>query len=170
MDKSQNRGNSLRADKLSRDIAKMLVKKKQTLSVCESCTGGMLGEIITRVPGSSKYFLGGIIAYSDDIKRQVVGIKPGLLKKSGAVSPQVARAMAQGVRRIFKSDIGVSITGIAGPSGGSREKPIGLVYIGLAYKRNIFVKKFVLAGGRDRIRKRTCKEALSLVRCSIQSR
>lgn len=157
-------------DKLSHDIAKILVKKKQTLSVCESCTGGMFGEIITRIPGSSRYFLGGIIAYSDAIKRQLVGIKPGLLRKSGAVSPEVARAMAQGVRRLFKSDIGVGITGIAGPSGGSRKKPVGLVYISLSFKRSVLIKKLVLAGGRDRIRKRACREALSLLRSSLQVR
>jgi nicotinamide-nucleotide amidase len=157
-------------DKFLRDIAKILVKKKQTLSVCESCTGGMLGEIITRVPGSSKYFLGGMIAYSDVIKKRLVGIKPGLLKKSGAVSPEVARAMAQGVRRVFKSDIGMGITGIAGPSGGSKKKPVGLVYISLSFKRSVLIKKLELAGGRDQIRKRACKEALSLLRSSIQVR
>ncbi len=157
-------------DRLPYDIGKILVKKKLTVSVCESCTGGMLGKIITQAPGSSKYFLGGIIAYSDDIKRKLIGIKPELLKKHGAVSLEVARKMARGVRRVFKSDIGIGITGIAGPSGGTRKKPVGLVYISLSCKRSVFVKRLMLTGGRDKIRKRACKEALSLLKCSIQLR
>ena len=156
--------------KASQKIGRLLIRKKLTISICESCTGGMLGSIITSIPGSSKYFLGGIIAYSDDFKRKLVGIKPELLKKRGAVSPEVARAMAQGVRRVFKSDIGVGVTGIAGPSGGSRKKPVGLVYISLSYKRSVFIKRLMLAGGRDQIRKRACKETLSLLKCSIQLR
>jgi len=156
-------------NKSSQGIRSILVKKRLTLSVCESCTGGMLGSIITHVPGSSKYFLGGIIAYSNDIKRRIVGVPSYVLKKYGAVSPEVAGKMAQGVRRVFKSDIGIGITGIAGPSGGSRKKPVGLVYISLSYKKSILVKKLLLKGGRDQIRKRVCKEALSLLKCSLQS-
>ncbi len=154
-------------NKLSHTIGKILVKKKLTLSVCESCTGGMLGSIITQVPGCSRYFLGGIIAYSNEIKSRSVGVKSGMLKKYGAVSPEVARKMAQGVRRVFKSDIGIGITGIAGPSGGSKKKPVGLVYICLSYKRGIFVKEFSFKGNRDLIRKKACKAALFLLRCSV---
>ncbi len=155
--------------KLSQEIGSVLRKKRLTLSVCESCTGGMLGSIITRVPGSSKYFLGGIIAYSNDSKRRIVGVQSNELKQYGAVSPEVAGKMAQGVQSVFKSDIGIGITGIAGPSGGSKKKPVGLVYISLSSKKRILVKKLLLKGSRDQIRRRVCEKALSLLICSLQS-
>lgn len=154
---------------LSQEIGSILPKKRLTLSVCESCTGGMLGSIITQIPGSSKYFLGGIIAYSNDSKKRIVGVRSNVLKQYGAVSPEVAAEMAQGVQKVFKSDIGIGITGIAGPSGGSKKKPVGLVYISLFTKKRILIKKLLLQGSRDQIRKRVCEEALSLVKCSVQS-
>ena len=153
----------------SQEIGSILVKKSFTLSVCESCTGGMLASIITQVPGSSKYFLGGIIAYSNAIKRRIVGVQSNVLKKFGAVSPEVARKMAQGVQRTFKSDIGIGITGIAGPTGGSKKKPVGLVYISLSFKKHVLIRKHLFRGDRDQIRKRACNEALSLLKCSLQS-
>ncbi len=150
-------------NKLSRDIGSTLVKKKLTLSVCESCTGGMLGSIVTQVTGSSKYFLGGVIAYSNEIKRKIVGVRSETLKKYGAVSAEVAREMAQAVRKKFRSDIGIGITGIAGPSGGSKEKPVGLVYISLSYKKIVFIKRLLFKGNRDQIRRKACNEALMLL-------
>lgn len=144
-------------------IAKILTRKKLTISVCESCTGGMLGSIITQVPGSSQYFSGGIIAYSNEVKQKTVGVKPATLRKYGSVSAEVVREMAQGVRKRFKSDIGIGITGIAGPSGGSKKKPVGLVFISLSYNKMIFVEKYLFKGNRDRIRKKACKQALVLL-------
>jgi len=149
--------------KLQKNIAESLTKKKLSLSVCESCTGGMLGSIITSEPGSSKYFCGGVIAYSNEVKQRVVGVRQAMLKKYGAVSAEVAREMAQGVRKRFKSDIGIGITGIAGPSGGSKRKPVGLVFISLSYNKMIFVEKYLFKGNRDRIRKKACKQALVLL-------
>ena len=149
---------------LAKIIGKLLTKKQMTLTVCESCTGGMLGSIITSTPGSSRYFVGGIIAYSDFIKKKIVGVKGSTLKRSGAVSAEVAKEMALGVRRKMMSDIGIGITGIAGPTGGSREKPVGLVYIGVAMKRKVFARRFLFEGGRQTIRKSACIEALGLLK------
>jgi nicotinamide-nucleotide amidase len=152
---------------LSKTIGKLLTKKKLTLSICESCTGGMLGEIITTVPGSSKYFVGGIIAYSDKVKRTCSTVRTATLEQYGAVSAEVAQEMATGVRKKLKTDIGMSITGIAGPTGGTKKKPVGLVYIALLSKRNSIVKHFFFTGMRETVRKKACREALSLLHRSL---
>jgi PncC family amidohydrolase len=155
-------------NKLSKSIAKILLKKKLTLSICESCTGGMLGSIITSVPGSSKYFRGGIIAYSNEVKRKIVGVKPDTLRKYGAVSAIVAQEMAKGVRQKLKTAIGIGITGIAGPKGGSKKKPVGLVYIAISQKRRIIVRRHQFKGNREKVRKRACEEALSLLKYFVK--
>lgn len=152
----------MNAARLSRAIGKLLTKKRMTVSVCESCTGGMLGSIITQTPGSSEYFVGGVIAYADRIKR-LVGVQAAILKKDGAVSDSAARAMAQGVRRTVKTDIGVSITGIAGPTGGSKTKPVGLVYFGLATATSCRVEHEKFRGSRSTIRKNACLHALEML-------
>jgi PncC family amidohydrolase len=123
----------------------------------------MLGALITSIPGSSEYFVGGILAYSDGIKKRIVGVKARTIRQYGAVSTQVAREMALAVKKRMASHIGIGITGIAGPSGGSKEKPIGLVFIGLAMKRRIVVRKFFFKGGREAIRRSACKQALMLL-------
>jgi len=152
---------------LSTKIGKLLRKKKLSLAICESCTGGMLGSVITSIPGSSKYFSGGIIAYSNDAKTGIVGVREDTLKKYGAVSAEVAVEMAKGVHKKLKSDIGIGITGIAGPTGSSKKKPVGLVYIAISQRRKITVKCFLFKGNRDAIRKKACKEALFLLNSSI---
>ena len=123
----------------------------------------MLASIMTGKPGSSKYFCGGVIAYSNEVKQRIVGVRQATLRRFGGVSAEVAREMAQGVRKKFKADIGVSITGIAGPSGGSKKKPVGLVFIGLSYNKMIFIEKYLFKGNRDRIRKKACKRALAFL-------
>ncbi|MGB9721586.1 MAG: CinA family protein [bacterium] len=140
--------------------SKWLSRVGQTLGICESCTGGMLSSMITSIPGSSNYFKGGIVAYSNEIKEKIVGVKSITLKKFGAVSGQTAKEMARKVRYITKSDIGVSITGIAGPGGGTKEKPVGLVYIAVADKVNVLVYKFQFSGNREQIRRKACANAL----------
>jgi PncC family amidohydrolase len=155
-------------NKLALLTGRLLLKKRLTLSLCESCTGGMLGAIITGIPGSSKYFEGGIIAYSNEIKKRIAGVKTVTLKKFGAVSTQTAREMAKGVRRIMKTDIGISITGIAGPGGGTRAKPVGLVFIAFASKNTTSIHKFKFSGSRENIRKKTCISALKLLIRFIQ--
>jgi PncC family amidohydrolase len=154
----------MKLNDLSKSVGKLLTKKKLTISICESCTGGMLGSIITSIPGSSKYFRGGIIAYSNEVKIKIVGVNPVTLRKYGAVSAIVAEEMAKGVRKKLKTDVGIGITGIAGPGGGTKEKPVGLVYICLIFKRKRFIKRLLLKGNRKKVREKSCEEALSLLR------
>jgi PncC family amidohydrolase len=151
-------------NKLLNQIAKILIKKKLSLSVCESCTGGMLGTLITGEPGSSKYFCGGVIAYSDEVKQRVVGVRRATLRKYGAVSAEVAREMAQGVLERLKADISISITGIAGPTGGTKKKPVGLVYLCVATRQHVSVENRVFKGSRNQIRREACTEVLRLLK------
>lgn len=150
--------------KLLNDIAGSLIKKKLSLSVCESCTGGMLGTLITSEPGSSKYFCGGVIAYSDEVKQRVVGVRQATLRKYGAVSAEVAREMAQGVLKRFRANISISITGIAGPTGGTKKKPVGLVYLCVATRQHVSVENRVFKGSRNQIRREACDKALRLLK------
>lgn len=151
-------------------VGRLLAAQHLTLSVCESCTAGALGAAITQVPGSSQYFLGGVIAYADAIKTSVVGVAPSLLRRSGAVSAAAARAMALGVRRLVGSDTAVAITGIAGPAGGSRRKPVGTAYIAVAVRKRITVRHYAFRGGRQTIRKSAVRAALVLLRQMLRER
>ncbi len=135
-----------------------------SLSVAESCTGGLLAERITSVPGSSKYFIGGLIAYSNDVKMKALGVEPVLLLEHGAVSAPVAEAMAEGVRSRAETDFALAITGIAGPDGGTDEKPVGTVFIALASEVKIEHRKLQLPGDRQLIRWRASQAALDLLR------
>lgn len=144
-------------------IGDLLRKKHLTLAVAESCTGGLIGSRITDVPGSSDYFLGGIIAYSNDVKIDTLGVPKKTIEKYGAVSAQTAKAMAQGVRKITGASIGISATGIAGPGGGTKTKPVGLVYLGIAEGRGVKAFKFQMPGTRDLIKRRTSEAALYLL-------
>lgn len=145
-------------------VGKMLKDKGKTLSVAESCTGGLIAAKITNISGSSDYFERGVVSYSNQAKMEILGVPKELLDKFGAVSPEVALAMAQGVRKISKTDLGLSVTGIAGPSGGTKEKPVGLIYIGLADSQKSWVEKFLF--GQDRMinRERASQAALNMVR------
>jgi nicotinamide-nucleotide amidase len=145
-------------------VGRQLRESGRTLAVAESCTAGMLGMQITRVPGSSDYFLGGILCYSNDAKTELCGVPADLLQKYGAVSAEVAEALAQGVRSSLHSSIGLSITGIAGPGGGSFEKPVGLVYIGVSDGKHIESRHRVMPGDRESIRERSTYLALSWLR------
>ena len=124
-------------------VSDLLIKHKLSLSIAESCTGGLISKKITDISGSSSYFKGSVIAYSNNIKKEILGVSVNLLDKYGAVSKEVAIEMCNNVAMHFKTDIGLSITGISGPSGGSKDKPIGLYYIGLFFKGEIIAKKFV---------------------------
>ena len=124
-------------------IGPLLLKSKLTLATAESCTGGLIGHRLTEVPGSSEYFLGGVIAYSNEVKERVLGVKPETLEKHGAVSAETAGEMARGARRVLGTDIAVSATGIAGPGGATADKPIGLTYIALATANDERVERFV---------------------------
>jgi PncC family amidohydrolase len=119
-----------------------------TVALAESCTGGLVATTLTTVPGSSGYFLGGVVSYSDAAKRDLLGVDPAVLAAHGAVSAQVARAMAEGARARFGASIAASVTGIAGPDGGSVEKPVGLTYVGVADEAGVDVRRAVWRGDR----------------------
>ncbi|MDQ2937021.1 MAG: competence/damage-inducible protein A [Acidobacteriota bacterium] len=135
-----------------------------TLAVAESCTGGLVAQRLTEVPGSSKYFIEGAVTYSNEAKTRTLGVEPALLLEHGAVSAPVAEAMAEGIRQRARTDFGLSVTGIAGPGGGSEEKPVGLVYIALADDIKIKHRKLQIPGDRQLVRWRSSQAALDLLR------
>ncbi len=148
---------------LAEQAGRLLLERGLTLAVAESCTGGGFGDAITDIPGSSTYFLGGVIAYSNGVKEALLGIGHALLEEKGAVSPEVARAMAEGVRRLIGADIGLGITGIAGPSGGTASKPVGLVYIGLATAEGSRAERFLWSGDRRANKQASLRAALEML-------
>jgi nicotinamide-nucleotide amidase len=145
-------------------VGEVLLQKKLTLSVAESCTGGLVGNLLTNVPGSSGYFLGGVIVYSNQAKMDLLGVSKQTLDTYGAVSDPIAREMAAGVRRELKADLGLAVTGIAGPEGGTKEKPVGTVYIGLAFKDETFSGKYRFWGKREQNKMNSAVMALDWVR------
>jgi len=149
---------------MAEEVGRLLKRRKWTVSVAESCTGGLVGHLLTSVPGSSSYFLGGIISYDNRIKIDTLGVKPGTLKSAGAVSNQTVREMAQGVRHRLKTDLGIAVSGIAGPEGGSREKPVGTVHLGLATVEETFVKEYRFMGNRQQIKRVSAMMALDWLR------
>jgi len=138
-------------DELEAIVGEKLLQTKLHLGVAESCTGGLLSHRITRVPGSSRYFLGGAVAYANGLKERLLGVRPATLERCGAVSSDAAAAMAAGVRDRCGADIGLSITGIAGPAGGTEEKPVGTVFIGISSSKAESVDLFNFSGDRNRI-------------------
>ncbi len=150
-------------------VGAMLRRCGQTLATAESCTGGLIGERITDVPGASEYFLGGGVCYANDVKRDVLGVGQGLLDEHGAVSEPVAAAMAAGCRERLGSDWAISTTGIAGPAGGTENKPVGLVYIALAGPAGTDVHRHVFPGTRTFIRRRAALAALNYLRLALRA-
>lgn len=155
-------------ERIEEIIGRILRKRRLTIATAESCTGGLLGDLITSVPGSSDYFIGGVIAYNNRIKQLVCGVKKETLKRFGAVSKETVEEMARDIRKRFKTDIGVSISGIAGPGGGTREKPIGLVYIGISYKRKTYGVKNRFYGTREMIKRQSAIAVLELIRREVR--
>ncbi|MBN1269093.1 MAG: competence/damage-inducible protein A [Kiritimatiellae bacterium] len=145
-------------------VGRLLAERRHTLAAAESCTGGMLGQLITSVSGSSDYYVGGVVAYSNDVKIMALDVDAGTLAKRGAVSADVAMEMAAGVRKRLHAHYGIGITGIAGPAGGTPEKPVGLVYICVADAGRTCVQEFHFTGGRERIREWSCQAALDMLR------
>ena len=135
-----------------------------TLATAESCTGGMVATRLTSVPGSSDVFLGGVVAYANEVKEAELGVDPALLERHGAVSPEVAAAMASGARERLGADVAVSVTGIAGPGGGTEEKPVGLVYVHASGPGGERSAELNVPGEREQIRRRATAAALHLVR------
>lgn len=134
-----------------------------SVSVAESCTGGLLGAKLTSIPGISSIFKGGIIAYSNEIKEKILSVKEETLRVNGAVSSQTAKEMAYGVRRLFNTTIGISITGIAGPSGGTPEKPVGTVWLGISSENQLEAKLYNFYGIREQIREKSVEAAIKML-------
>ncbi len=134
-----------------------------TVSTAESCTGGMIASAITNVSGSSGFFGMGVVTYSNEAKMKLIGVKSKTLEKYGSVSEHTAKEMAEGILKLSNSDISVAVTGIAGPTGGTAEKPVGLVYIGVAGKYGTLSFKNNFDGNRDEVRKQTVERAFELV-------
>ena len=145
-------------------VARVLTENRATIAVAESCTGGLLAERLTNIPGSSSYFLGGVVCYSNELKSALVDVPAELIESKGAVSPDVALALADGIRKRTGATIGVGVTGIAGPGGGTPEKPVGLVHIGIADERGPRERRFQFPGDRERIRMHASQTALDSVR------
>ena len=148
------------------DIAKLaekLKERKLTLSIAESCTGGMISSMLTELPGASEFFHGSAVTYSNDSKIDILNVDPETLKEYGAVSKETAKEMAIGARDVFKSDISVSVTGIAGPSGGSESKPLGLVFIAVLYGDRVKVTENRFKGSRNDIRTAASETVIAAV-------
>lgn len=149
---------------LADEVGRLLRSRSLTIAVAESCTGGRLGDLITDVPGSSDYFLGGIVSYSNAAKEGLLGVSPDVLRSKGAVSEEVAIQMASGARSRLNSEIGVGITGIAGPSGGTAAKPVGLVHIAVSSSQATVCRRHVFAGSRAEVKQQAAEKALEMVK------
>jgi len=154
-------------ESIEQTVGRLLKENHATVSVAESCTGGLIGQRLTAISGSSVYMRGGVIAYHNDIKADLLGVDRTVLESHGAVSEQVAGMMAAGVRSITGSDYGLSVTGIAGPDGGTAEKPVGLVFIAVAGRSAVEVRQLNLGGGRETIREASATMAMDLLRRCI---
>jgi nicotinamide-nucleotide amidase len=159
---------STKGESLEEIVGMYLVMRQKTLAVAESCTGGLLSERLTQIPGSSNYYLGGAVCYSNELKTRLAGVPPNLIEENGAVSKPVALALAEGIRKRTGASIGVGITGIAGPGGSSAEKPVGQVFIALADERGTQVREFRFPGDRERIRFWSTQAALEMLRRRIR--
>lgn len=160
---------STRGESLEEVVGMFLVMKRKTVAVAESCTGGFLSERLTRTPGSSNFFAGGAVCYSNELKTKLAGVPPSLIETHGAVSKPTAQALAEGIRNRAAASLGVGITGIAGPGGGTPEKPVGLVYIALADERGTEVREFRFPGSRERIRQWASQAALEMIRRRLRT-
>jgi nicotinamide-nucleotide amidase len=150
-------------------IHKFLLKNKKTIAVAESCTGGLVSTLLTQIPGSSKFFILGVIAYNNKVKSNLLNVPPLLFAKKGAVSDEVAQKMSQGVRKLAKTDFAISITGIAGPTGGTPAKPVGTVFIAASNKNKTISRKFNFKGNRSTIRKKAALQSLRLLKSILKA-
>ena len=157
------------SDKLEEVVANLLIKNKVTIATAESCTAGLLSARLTDVSGSSKYFNGGIVCYSNELKHDLVNVKQKTLDRYGAVSEETARELAVNIAKKLKSEIGISITGIAGPDGGTEKKPVGLVFVGISYRNNVYIKKYNLTPNRNINRELTVILCLNEIRKILEN-
>ena len=152
---------------LEERVGQLLIGRKQTLALAESCTGGLISRRITSIAGSSAYYLGGATSYANDVKIKLLGVRPATLEKHGAVSQETALEMSRGIRERIGADFGLSVTGIAGPSGGTPEKPVGTVWISIAQAKNHEARLFQFHGDRERIIRGTSQAALNWLRLGL---
>jgi nicotinamide-nucleotide amidase len=150
--------------KLEKVVGELLVEKKATLSLAESCTGGKIAHLLTSVPGSSRYFMGSVVAYSNKVKEKMLGVSPQSIEMYGTVSRQVVSEMAAGALKHFGTDYSVATSGIAGPDGGTKEKPVGLVWIAAASRDRVVVEKFNFGNLRETNIQRASMTALNMLR------
>jgi PncC family amidohydrolase len=150
-------------DPIEKTVGEFLRSRGLTLSVAESCTGGLLGHQLTNIPGSSDYFVGGVVAYSYEAKERILDVRHDTLFDYGAVSEHTAREMARGVRRLFGTDLALSVTGIAGPGGGMPDKPVGLVYIALSARDRDICHRFLWEGDREENKAYSAQAALEML-------
>ncbi len=150
--------------KIEQEIGRLLRKQHLTAATAESCTGGLVGDKLTDVPGSSGYFIGGVVAYANHTKMRQLGVTARTLRKWGAVSEQTVREMAAGVCQRFGVDVGIAVSGVAGPGGGSRAKPVGLVYVGCRVKARLEVERHLFSGNRRTVKEQAATAALRLCR------
>ncbi len=141
-------------------LGNLLFERNLKIAVAESCTGGKIGDMITDVPGASRYFVGGVIAYSNEAKIDILSVPREIIERYGAVSEECAREMVIGVANLFQADLAIATTGIAGPTGGSKEKPVGLVYIAIKIGDKVIVKRYVFKGSREEIKRKIAERAL----------
>lgn len=144
-------------------VAKNIMRHNLTLATAESCTGGLISHLLTNVSGSSSFFLGGVVAYSNDLKIKLVGVPVETIIQHGAVSEPVAAALAEGIRARTEADLGISVTGIAGPTGGTPEKPVGTTYIGLAAAGGTWVHHYQWDGDREAVKRQSAQAALQII-------
>lgn len=156
-------------EELEAQIVRLLTESGQTLATAESCTGGYIAHLLTNVPGASVIFPGGIVSYSNKVKEKFLGVRSETLQRHGAVSEAVAREMAEGVRRAIGTDYALAVTGIAGPGGGSEEKPVGTVFIAVAGARKTDVRRQFNPGERIAFKEKTARQALEQLRAFIAS-
>jgi nicotinamide-nucleotide amidase len=157
-------------EKIEKETVRLLTGRKKTLALAESCTGGFIASQITNVPGASKIFLGGVVAYSNEAKRKFLGVRAKTLARHGAVSEAVATEMAEGARKRFGADFAIAVTGIAGPAGGTKTKPVGTVLLALAGAVGTPVEHKVNRFSREKFKKVTARQALELLQSNLATR
>ncbi len=154
----------MQSQTLEERVGELLVRLGLTISLAESCTGGLIGHRLTNVPGSSRYFMGGVVAYDNGVKERILGVRRETLAEHGAVSAETAQEMAQRARRLFNTDLALSVTGIAGPSGATPEKPIGLTHVHLSARDAEWGERHIWQGNREENKARSAEAALDLLR------
>jgi PncC family amidohydrolase len=152
------------------NLVELLKAEKLTIATAESCTGGLIAKLITDIPGSSEVFVGGIVSYSNDMKEKWLGVSHETLEKFGAVSEKTISEMLDGILKQAGSDLGIAVSGIAGPGGGTLEKPVGTVYIGVAFHGQQIISKFIFEGSRDDVRMASAQKGAEMIVEIIRSK